>query len=64
MQQGEIFEQALKAGTQCEECHPGMDKLREFTVLFAGEIDQAVSKVSRCKVLYVMTNVCAYYWVV
>lgn len=48
VQQGKIFEEALKAGTQCEKCRPGMDKkLREFTVLFAGEIDQAVSKVSR-----------------
>ena len=48
MQQGKIFEEALKAGTQCEKCCPDMDKkLREFAALFAGEIDQAVSKVSR-----------------
>jgi hypothetical protein len=62
VQHGKIFDQALKAGSQCEKCRLSIDeKLREFAALFAGEIDQAVSRVSGYKVLGVMTMVCAYW---
>jgi len=46
VQSGEFVEQALKEGSNCERCRVNMDsQLREFTALFAGEVDRAVSSV-------------------
>ena len=44
---GEIFERALREGSQCGKCAPGLDsEFREFAALFASEVDKAVSAVS------------------
>ena len=43
---GDFFDRALKAGSRCRVCREGLDDdFRQFTNLFAREIDDAVSRV-------------------
>ncbi|KDR78290.1 hypothetical protein GALMADRAFT_1311552 [Galerina marginata CBS 339.88] len=46
VQRGEIFDKAIKDGSQCVKCAPGLEgQLRKFAALFASEVDKAVSSV-------------------